>query len=88
MASVNKGPRAAGAERCIHLSPGTPAMTAVWVLLGKSRYPATFYQSLKGRVWRTDIPFDLAVDYVPELFRAGYEPPVSGDEGPERDCRL
>ena len=54
---------------CIHLSPGTPAMTAIWVLLGKSRYPATFYQSYDGRAWETTIPFDLVVDYVPELLK-------------------
>jgi transcriptional regulator with GAF, ATPase, and Fis domain len=70
LAKVTEGLKEPGSELCIHLSPGTPAMTAVWVLLGKSRYPATFYQSFKGRVWRTDIPFDLAVDYVPELLRA------------------
>jgi len=51
----------------IHLSPGTPAMTAVWVLLGKSRYPATFYQTFRGRVLPTAIPFDLLVDYLPAV---------------------
>ena len=56
-------------ELCIHLSPGTPAMAATWVLLGKSRYPASFYQSHKGRLWQTEIPFDLAVDFVPQLLR-------------------
>ena len=60
---------AANTELCIHLSPGTPAMTAVWVLLGKSRYPATFYQSYDGRAWETTVPFDLIVDYVPEVLR-------------------
>ena len=57
-------------ELSIHLSPGTPAMAAIWVLLGKSRYPATFYQTYDGRAWETDVPFDLVVDYVPELLRA------------------
>lgn len=56
-------------ELSIHLSPGTPAMAAVWVLLGKTRYPASFYQSYNDRVWKTDIPFDLTVDVVPELLR-------------------
>lgn len=51
----------------IHLSPGTPAMTAVWVLLGKSRYPATFFQTHKGQVIATSIPFDLLVDYLPSV---------------------
>jgi transcriptional regulator with PAS, ATPase and Fis domain len=56
-------------ELCMHLSPGTPAMAAIWVLLGKSRYPATFYQTHKGQLTETVIPFDLAVDFLPELLR-------------------
>jgi len=53
-------------ELCIHLSPGTPAMTAIWVLLGRSRFPATFYQTYSDKAWVTDVPFDI-VDFVPEL---------------------
>ena len=45
-------------------------MTAIWVLLGKSRYPATFYQTYDGRAWKTEIPFDLAFDFVPELLHS------------------
>lgn len=56
-------------ELCIHLSPGTPAMAAVWVLLGKSRYRATFYQTHEGRAYQTDIPFDLVADFVPQVLR-------------------
>ena len=57
-------------ELCIHLSPGTPAMTAIWVLLGKSRYPATFYQSHEKRgAWTEEIPYDLTLDFVPALLR-------------------
>lgn len=56
-------------ELCIHLSPGTPSMTAIWVLLGKSRYPATFYQTFDGKASVTEIPFDLALDFLPELYR-------------------
>lgn len=46
-------------ELCIHLSPGTPAMAAVWVLVGKSKYKATFFQSYRGKNEVTEIPFDL-----------------------------
>ncbi len=53
----------------IHLSPGSPAMAAIWLLLGKTRYPATFFQTYKGKAWVTMVPFDLAVDFVPEVFR-------------------
>jgi len=57
------------AELSIHLSSGTPTMTAIWVLLGKSKYPATFYQTYKEKSQKTEIPFDLFVDFVPELLR-------------------
>jgi DNA-binding NtrC family response regulator len=56
-------------ELCLHLSPGTPAMTAVWLLLGKTRYPATFYETFGGASWETEIPFDLTVDVLPEILR-------------------
>lgn len=56
-------------ELCMHLSPGTPAMTAVWLLLGKTRYPATFYETHQGKAWKTEIPFDLTLDVLPELLR-------------------
>ena len=36
---------------------------------GRERLPASFYQSHKGRLWQTEIPFDLAVDFVPQLLR-------------------
>jgi DNA-binding NtrC family response regulator len=63
-------PRSEQVELYIHLSPGTPAMTAIWVLLGKSKYhPTTFYQTYDGNVRVTEIPFDLIVDFVPQVLR-------------------
>lgn len=48
------------------LSPGTPTMQAVWVLLGKTRYPCRFYQSsLQQGVQEVDIPFELSMEYLP-----------------------
>jgi DNA-binding NtrC family response regulator len=70
LASIIRLPRNSDVELCVHLSPGTPTMTAVWVLLGKSKYqPATFYQTHEGRAWVTSVPFDLVVDYVPQVLR-------------------
>lgn len=55
------------AELCLHLSPGTPAMAAVLLLLGKTRYPATFYETSRdGRVWLTNVPFEL-LDIIPDV---------------------
>jgi DNA-binding NtrC family response regulator len=56
-------------ELCILLTPGTPAMAAVWVLLGKSRYPAVFYQTFRNQLRPTTIPYDLVDDFVPEVLR-------------------
>jgi DNA-binding NtrC family response regulator len=70
LSSILPSPRTEREELRIHLSPGTPTMAAIWVLLGKSRYhPATFYQTHDGRAWVTDIPFDLVLEYVPEVLR-------------------
>jgi transcriptional regulator with PAS, ATPase and Fis domain len=54
---------------CLHLSSGTSTMAAVWVLLGKTRFPALFYKTYKGRAIEETIPFDIMVDVVPELLR-------------------
>ena len=56
-------------ELCLHLSPGTPAMAAVWLLLGKTRYPATFFETHNGDHWQTEVPFDLTIDVIPQLLR-------------------
>ena len=53
-------------ELHILLSPGTPAMQAVWILLGKTRYPAVFYQSSREKgVELVDIPFHISAEYIP-----------------------
>ena len=56
-------------QLCVHLSPGTPTMTAVSLLLAKTRFPATLYQTHRGNVQEEDLPFDIAVDFLPELPR-------------------
>lgn len=56
-------------ELCLHLSSGTPAMSAIWILLGKTRYPATFYETYAGQSRITRIPIDLTIDVLPELLR-------------------
>jgi len=49
-----------------HLSPGTPAMAAVWMLLAKTVYPATLIQSSKEQgVVVADIPFDISAEFIP-----------------------
>lgn len=53
-----------------HLSPGTPAMAAVWIILSKMRYRAELIESSKeGGVRTVSIPFDISAEYIPELLR-------------------
>jgi hypothetical protein len=54
-----------GIELSLHLSPGTPAMGAVWLLLGKTRYDAELLQSSRESGVRTaDVPFDIAAEFI------------------------
>lgn len=49
------------------LSSGAPAMQAVWILLGKIKYPVTFYQAtLEQGVQQVDIPFEIVAEFVPK----------------------
>ena len=53
-----------------HLSPGTPAMIAVWILLAKTRFPARLIQTSAQRgLERVDFNFDLASDFLPEYLK-------------------
>lgn len=70
LASVVSVPRPHRIDLCLHLSPGTPTMTAIWLLLGKSKYhPATFFQTHDGKAWVTSVPFDLVMEFVPQVLR-------------------
>lgn len=51
-----------------HLSPGTPAMAAVWILLAKTRYPAELLESsIEQGVRTANVPFDISADFIPSL---------------------
>jgi len=57
-------------ELIFHLSPGTPAMASVWILLAKTRFPAELIESSKEHGVRiASVPFDISADFVPDLLR-------------------
>jgi DNA-binding NtrC family response regulator len=57
-------------ELVFHLSPGTPAMAAVWVILAKTRFPAELIESSREHGVRTaSVPFDISADFIPDLLR-------------------
>ncbi len=54
----------------ILLSPGTPAMAAIWILLAKTIFPCRLLESSKQNgVNEATIPFDISVDYLPDLMQ-------------------
>lgn len=55
-------------ELVFHLSPGTPAMAAIWIILSKTRFPARLIQTSRERgIESVDFQFDLASDFLPEF---------------------
>ncbi len=51
-----------------HLSPGTPAMAAVWIILGKTRFPAELIESSRTHgVQTASVPFEISADFIPDL---------------------
>ncbi len=54
------------AKLTFHLSPGTPAMCAVWLLLGSTNYPARFIASSPEKgVETVALPFGISTDLPP-----------------------
>jgi DNA-binding NtrC family response regulator len=53
------------------LNSGTEAMGAVWLLVGKSRYPATLVAVAKEsqQLVEVPVPFNLAAEFLPEVLR-------------------
>lgn len=61
-------------ELTFHLSPGTPAMTAIWIILAKTRFPAKLIQTSKENgLESVDFVFDLANEYLPEFLQRSSE---------------
>jgi len=61
-------------ELTFHLSPGTSQMSAMWLLLSKTKYPAELIQSSKeAGVQQADFPFELSAELSPELLKPSDE---------------
>lgn len=57
-----------------HLSPGTPAMQSIWILLAKTTHPARMIQSsLEAGVEEANIPFDISAEFIPQLLQQSDE---------------
>jgi len=58
------------AKATFHVSPGTPAMGAVWIIVAKTRFPAELIEShIETGVRRVSLPFDISAEFIPDLLR-------------------
>jgi transcriptional regulator with PAS, ATPase and Fis domain len=49
-----------------HLSPGTPAMASIWIIVAKTRFEAELIESSREKgVATVDVPFELAAELIP-----------------------
>ena len=59
-----------GASLTFHLSSGSPPMAAVWMLLGKTIFPAELIESSREQGLKTaEVPFDITVEFLPDFLR-------------------
>lgn len=62
------------AEFVYHLSPGTPAMAAIWLLLAKTTHPARLIETSRERgVREVNVPFELSAEFTPSTDRRADE---------------
>ena len=55
-------------EISVLISPGTPQMQAVWILMCKTQYVVPMIEaSEEAGVGDVDVPFDIAADFIPSL---------------------
>jgi len=54
------------AKLTFHLSPGTPAMASIWIIVAKTRFDAELIESSKeSGVATVNVPFELAAEFIP-----------------------
>ena len=62
------------AKLTFHVSPGTPAMAAIWIIAAKTRFEAELIESSKEKgVATVDVPFELAAEFIPAAVRQANE---------------
>jgi DNA-binding NtrC family response regulator len=62
------------ASLTFHLSAGTPAMAAIWIIVAKTRFEAELIESSKQKgVETVDVPFDLAAELIPAAIQRASE---------------
>ena len=74
----------ASAKLTFHLSPGTPAMSSIWIILAKTRYPAALIQSSpEAGVEDAEVPFEIAAEFIPDIVKPTEEELERTASGPQ-----
>jgi len=59
------------AEMTFDLTPGTPQMSQIWLLLARTHYSARLVQTTKEHgVVEPDVPFTISAEFLPRLYEA------------------
>lgn len=67
-----------------HVSPGTPAMAVIWIVLARTRFPARLIQTIPGKgVQEITFFTDVANAFLPEFLQRGDERMVRLAKGPK-----
>lgn len=70
ISDIKKKFRAQEIHSTYHLSPGTPAMAAVWILLSKTIHTAELIESSPEQGLKTiSLPFDISADFLPDILK-------------------
>jgi transcriptional regulator with PAS, ATPase and Fis domain len=57
-------------EISVLISPGTPQMQSVWILMCKTTYAVSMLEASEEQgVGDVDVPFDIAADFIPSLLK-------------------
>jgi len=79
--------RVKNTELTYHLSPGTPAMQSVWILLAKTTFPARLIQSSpEAGVEETNVPFDISAEFIPQLLQQSDQRLTELAQGAPEEC--
>ena len=74
------------ARLTFHLSPGTPAMAAIWIIIAKTQFDADLIESsAEHGAQPVDVPFELSAEFIPDAVRRANEElaRVAGEMRPE-----
>ena len=64
LSETRQNPELEAYQLNILLSPGTPTMQSVWVLLAKTQFPAVCWSGFKGQYSIVELPFKIELEYL------------------------